>query len=65
MGLMDMHVGDKIMRRYGWKQTHADGMTRNDFFWPLTVGAEVRSDHDPVDGNHVCPRRLETDCPWD
>ena len=46
-----------MTRRYAWKQTHADGMTRHDFIWPLTVGAEARSDHDPVDGNHVCPRR--------
>ena len=46
-----------MTRRYGWKQTHADGMTRHDFVWPLTVVAEARSDHDPVDGNHVCPRR--------
>ena len=46
-----------MTRRYGWKQTHADGMTRHDFVWPLTVVAEARSDHDPVDGNHVCPKR--------
>ena len=56
MGLMDMHVGDKIMRRYGWKQTYANGYTRNGFFWPLVVGAEVRSDDKPVEGDHICPR---------
>ena len=45
-----------MRRRYGWKQTYANGYTRNGFFWPLVVGAEVRSDDKPVEGDHICPR---------
>jgi hypothetical protein len=47
-----------MTRRYGWKQVHADGQTRNGFVWPLTVGAEVASaDNLDPDNRHVCPSR--------